>query len=778
MTLTRLKSTNNTRFLTNFKLSVKSGRKILIVLSVLQLLGLPVMAAVAVSAAADDGGNSAQSQVAFILISIFCLAAAVLCGIIIAVNNFSYLYKKSQVDMIYSLPIKKKFKFLSDYASGLVIYIVPYIVACIICNFILFCGRVCVDELTEIFSDGSLMTLVMQGEFAGLLVMIMLYTLSVLVLSCCGTLFESIMNIFMINGLIPGSISVVAAMLFANLYGVPIFETVAPVLGYTSPLGAVIYMIYVLGSEEYIYSSEVFSINAGVYGKWVLFFLGATALYFLLTMFLYNRRKAEDVSKPYVFKLLYYIVVTVISMAISLIARYQFSMIFPVIIFSFIVYMIFEVITNRGFKKIYKSLIRYAVTMVGILIICVAAIGTRGFGVEGKTYSPSRVKSVEVSYGGIDNIMDLYSVIDGYSMSMYMENGNLIEYKDSEIIEKITQVQKDAIKTYRSGEYGNYSSMENIFYQSVYYEGDYNLNYEESYDYPCYDITFRFNLKTGGKVKRNYQLSFNQIKELFILDSTEELAERRADYLYDSLIRECFERTISFIKNHGGLEISSHYPYYMLELEGILYPPEGFESWGRNDVTATFGYVKVMESLGHVLTNGQTLDLLKYATSSFYAEEDCYVMEINGEYYAVPAENSQKAAKLYEDSRNKVNRYEFDEFMEDLSYYSDADAFINDLIDGDYYFYADIEKAMDMRWIRNVGDFSEYSRNLGNDVSEEAKQTWNEFNLLKKFFNFTSLEEYKYNADEKGESYDINSLENEWIEYKEAFPAISSKSLK
>ena len=166
MTLTRLKSTNNTRFLTNFKLSVKSGRKILIVLSVLQLLGLPVMAAVAVSAAADDGGNSAQSQVAFILISIFCLAAAVLCGIIIAVNNFSYLYKKSQVDMIYSLPIKKKFKFLSDYASGLVIYIVPYIVACIICNFILFCGRVCVDELTEIFSDGSLMTLVMQGEFA------------------------------------------------------------------------------------------------------------------------------------------------------------------------------------------------------------------------------------------------------------------------------------------------------------------------------------------------------------------------------------------------------------------------------------------------------------------------------------------------------------------------------------------------------------------------------------------------------------------------------------
>lgn len=65
MILTRLKSTNNTRFLTNFKLSVKSGRKILIVLSVLQLLGLPVMATVAVTSAADIEGNSVQSQAAF-----------------------------------------------------------------------------------------------------------------------------------------------------------------------------------------------------------------------------------------------------------------------------------------------------------------------------------------------------------------------------------------------------------------------------------------------------------------------------------------------------------------------------------------------------------------------------------------------------------------------------------------------------------------------------------------------------------------------------------------
>lgn len=846
MTLTRLKLTNNTRFLTNFKLSVKSGRKILIVLSVLQLLGLPVMATVMVSAAADDTGSSAQSQIAFMLISIFCLAAAVLCGIIIAVNNFSYLYKKSQVDMVYSLPIKKRFKFLSDYFSGLAIYTILFIGACIISNLIILCGSVCIDQLNKLFSEGSMMSLIIQGEFAGLLIMIMLYTLSVLVISCCGTLFESIMNIFMINGLIPGAISVVAAMFFANLYGVPIFETVVPVLGYTSPIGAVIYIFYVMESQEYIYRSDVFCINAGTYGKWVLFFLGATILYFLLTMFLYNRRKAEDVSKPYVFKLLYYIVVTVISMAIALIARYQFSMIFPVIIFSFIVYMIFEVITNRGFKKIYKSLIRYAVTMVGILIICVTAIGTRGFGVEGKTYSPSRIKSVEVSYTGIESIMDLYGNTDAYSLSMYLENGNNVEYKDSKIIEKIIDVQKDAIKTYRNGEYSKYSSMENIF-QSIYYVRDYDLNYEDSYDYPCYDITFKFNLKTGGTVTRNYTLSFNQIKELLILDKTKELAEFRANYLVDSLgteyrsgkvmtytlgynllknqyeetknilltkdevkelkecykldyidasieelttskvlcyvsgsmpIRECFKRTVEFLINHVGSEALSYNPEYMHETEGILYPPQGFESWGRNDVTATFGYVRVMESIGHVLTNSQTLEMLKYATSSYYSEDDCYVMEINDEYYAIPIEHSEKAAKLYEESKDNVNHYEFDEFIEDISYYMDSDAFTNNILGGDYYFYDDIVKVINMCWISNVSDFNEYSRDLGNDVTEDNKKEWKEFNLLKEFFNFTSLEEYRAYADKNKISYDEKNIENNWKEYQEAFPAISTRRLK
>ena len=119
-----------------------------------------------------------------------------------------------------------------------------------------------------------------------------------------------------------------------RLYGVSIFDTILPVLGYTSPIGAGIYLIYLLASNEYTYSDFIGCISAGAYGKWVVFFLLFTAAVFALSMFLYLKRKAEDVSKPYVYKLLYYLVITSVLMAISLIARYDITTIIPVIIFS------------------------------------------------------------------------------------------------------------------------------------------------------------------------------------------------------------------------------------------------------------------------------------------------------------------------------------------------------------------------------------------------------------------------------------------------------------
>lgn len=837
MTITPLKSKNNTRFFINFRLMLKSNKKMLTVISVLHLLGLPLLATVLVTSINADWDTDV-SVAMFVIIAIFCLCAAIICGIIIAVNNFSYLYKKSQVDMVNSLPIKRKYKFLSDFFSGLAVYIVPYIIASIVANLILICGKICVPDLAESMRDGTMMSLILQGEFAGLLMMIMLYTLSVLVISCCGTLFESIMNIFMINALIPGAIAVIAAMLFSNLYGVPIYSTVAPMLGYTSPLGAVIYMFTMLENSGVLYTyTDFVNIDAGVYGKWVLLFVIFTAIYFFISMFLYQKRKSEDVSKPYVYKILYYILITVITMAISLIARYEISMIFPVIIFSLIVYMIFEVITNRGFKKIYKSFIRYVATMVGILIICVAATGTRGFGVEAKTFSASRLNSVEVNYSGIDAAME-WGESEYYSSIIYIENyienfmgeGNTIKYKDKNIIEAIVNLQKQVLESYQNGDVKIYNSNNNIFSDTYY--SDY---YEDCDDYPVYGITFKFNQKTGGTTTRKYQLTFEQLEQLFILDDTEEMAEYKAKDLEDSItvinwtnrnervysysleysllkneysnttqislkkeeakefteaykldymestieefttskplcyintytpVRESFKRTVDFLKTHGGLQESD-----MPTMEGTLYPPEGFKSWGRSDVTATFGYAEKMDSLSHWLTNAQTQELFKYANSHYYAQEDCYVMEIDGIYYAIPAEYSEIAEKIYIESNANINQYTFEEFMDDISDLSDPEEYINNYLNYDYAYYDDISKAFNMRYTYD------YDSDMGTNYKREL-QIYEEYDLLKMFFNFTSLDEYKMFADENEIYYNPDIIIKMWEDYTISFPMLSQK---
>ena len=334
MTIMPLKQRTNNMFWINFKLSLKQNKKMLIVISILQMLGLPMLSVLLTAVAIDEESMSEISIGFFAMISLFCIAVSIFCGIIIAVNNFSYLHKKSQVDMIYSLPIKRKYKFISDFFSGLAVYLIPYIAACILSWAILLASGVCVKNISGVLENGSFVSLIIQGEFAGLLIMALLYTLTVLVLNCCGTLFESIINILIINILIPGLIAVIATMFFAQLYGVSIFDTILPVLGYTSPIGAGIYLIYLLASNEYTYSDFIGCISAGAYGKWVVFFLLFTAAVFALSMFLYLKRNAEDVSKPYVYKLLYYLVITSVLMAISLIARYDITTIIPVIIFS------------------------------------------------------------------------------------------------------------------------------------------------------------------------------------------------------------------------------------------------------------------------------------------------------------------------------------------------------------------------------------------------------------------------------------------------------------
>lgn len=786
MTITPLKLRTNNMFWINFKLNIKQSKKMLIVISILQMLGLPLLSVLLTVVAVDNESVMSEISVGFFaLISCFCIVVSIFCGIIIAVNNFSYLYKKSQVDMIYSLPIKRKYKFMSDFFSGLAVYLVPYIAACVLSCAILLASGVCVKNIAGLLEDGSFIALVLQGELAGLLIMTLLYTLTVLVLNCCGTLFESIINIFIINILIPGLITVIAAMFFAQLYGVSIFDTILPVLGYTSPIGAVIYLIALLGSNEYIYSDFIGCISAGTYGKWAVLFLLFTAAVFALSMFLYLKRKAEDVSKPYVYKLLYYLVITSVLMAISLIARYDITTIIPVIIFSLIVYLIFEVITNRGFKKIYKSLIRYAVTMVSILIVCIIAVGTKGFGVENKIPSLNSVKSVKVSYSGFDR-----SVALGYDL-VYPDKKFDRVYTQKQIIEKVIEVHKDVLDLYNSGEFEAY---EYDYYYSDAYDSETYFDGTPKADYPYYNVNFTYNLKTGSTVTRYYTLTFEEIKKLFILDSTPQMGEFMEKIIFSSMeyddyingkrtkaynvyladmfnesssehviskeqakeickaygkdyagmsekqmltdgvycyinsdypVRESFKNTIACLEKFGltvpDTEIDYDYTY------AVLYPPESLKCWGSDDSSASFGSIYLEQSNGRILTLEQFESLLELGMirAPYYEESDCYAVSYNGRVYIIPSEFSEDAKHLYNGIDYNLGTVSKDILMEHLIN-NDIDYIIDNFNEGrhDSYVYSDLEFLQELAY-EFYGDYVDFDDYYYTNYSEYDKNEYN-----------------------------------------------------
>lgn len=498
----------HTPFWANFNMNLKSLKKILIVMCTLHVLGLPLLMISGISSSINTKNTITiySSMIGFVPLSVCCLALALLCGFIIALNSFDYLYKKSKVDMIYSLPLTIKQRFLSDYLSGLCAYIIPYIISVIVA-FIIH-GLACfgLSEWAKITASDDITNIMIKLSLCGFFIMIMFYTLTVLVTSCCGSMFEAIAYNILINGLIPGVIAVLLLVFFSNLYGIDISDYLLTYISNSSPIGTCFGIAELFNQES----------DIAIWVKWYILTFIADVIYFFIAYLLYSKRKAEDVSKPFVFKAFYYITMTAITFIIIALMIYinDRDYIGPMLFLSAIVYFICEVITNRGFKKFGFSVLRYIGTVCGVVAFCMILKGTNGFGMENNVPSISSVKSVTISYGGI-----------------YNEDGITdVTFTDKQSIQTIIDFHKDATSnrftSYIPDDYYNYdddyASKSNSVYQNC---NDYYNNVEIVY-----------NTKFGNKISRNYKISFEQLMLLKDLSVSKEYTQTSIDSFKNTLL--------------------------------------------------------------------------------------------------------------------------------------------------------------------------------------------------------------------------------------------------
>jgi len=341
-----------------------------------------------------------------IVVCFLMLAAMFIMSYVIPGKAFRWLYNKTVVDMDYALPVSDNTRFFGDLAAGSIASFVPHILAIGAASglfFLLPFGDMTRQEVITIFWA------CMQVVLTGLVSCIMFMASSLLVMSLCGRAVEARIMPFVINGAIVIVHVAAIALMTRGMYGYSNngdfeFRSIAS----TSPLGLLLYTLISLtstASEFETYRLAMF--HADVYIPLII----VTVLFFAGAYILVRCRRAERVGSPYVFKAARHIVPSAVMFMIvtlfSLIVLPEsgdlkeidfagFTGLFVAMcILSFVVFIIMELISGKGFSRFHITAARYGITLAVSMLVCLGIYSFGGLAFE--RYVPA-AEDVERAY--------------------------------------------------------------------------------------------------------------------------------------------------------------------------------------------------------------------------------------------------------------------------------------------------------------------------------------------------------------------------------------------
>lgn len=506
----------------------KSNSRIWIVLTVLSALGFPLFM---VSASAVD-----SSLEALMVIAVMSQAAACASGIFLVYGTFNYLYNKSLVDMAYSAPLTTAQRFWSHLCAGLTVYLTPYLGSSVLG---LIIGQFTLSD--DILEQFPMFPTMLRFMVLILLAMLMLYAMTVLVVVCCGRLFEGVAYTLILNAVIPVAIAITLGVVLGDIYGLDINSAMIDSLAVSSPFGVVLGAFTAIDSYGYVSVSPINIWSLRYLLPILLVIAGLLALSFLL----YKRRKAEYTGRTFVYKLMYYVLITGVTYCV--IALFMGmddgvsdgGMFLSALILSAIIYFIAEVITNRGFKKLGWAALRYALTVIASAVIVWTLTATELFGLPYRIPSANSIQSVSVDYGGY---------YDGMDMSLSNRAG-AIRFTDPADVQAVLDLHNILVENYQNGDYDEYS---------VYYYGE-----------GSQEISFSYNLKFGGTMSRQYRIPGDMADMLKQLDSSEEFRRALAEQ-YTSGVADYNNAFIANIYYGDDLQIYGAGSEYQIDLNVLM----------------------------------------------------------------------------------------------------------------------------------------------------------------------------------------------------------------
>lgn len=500
----------------NGRQNIIANFKLMVVIFILHIMAAPMLITAAMIQINETGQLADLDTYA--VIAVFTTGLGAAAGLICALSVFSYLYKKTDVDMRMGLPMSTPQRFVSDFVSGLFIYIVPFIAAQIFTWILLLIGHLGFDGKTfyihssddpiEVTSSWTCDAFSTAAPFlwriiiGGILLMVMFYTVTVFVASLCGNIFESIGYNILLNILVPLVAYMLISAVMDNAPGVSIDRYAYKTISLCGPFGGVVGLVMSLNAIFYEDDISVYSAYY-TYPQWCLLFLLIIVLLGSGTYLIYRKRKAEDTGKPVVFGAFYHVILTMSMFCIC----YAFlvddgSEIVPMLIITAIVYLVFHVVRNRGFGHILKGIAAYVITIFVAAGSFLLIEKTEGFGIGTYVPDPASVKCVYIPYTGFnEQSQGELAYFDIYGKTP-------TKLTQSENIQTVTDMHKHYIDLMKNDQLDHgYSQQIEVIYK----------------------------LKTGKTVFRFITLDEESIKKLMAMDTTDDLRTARADDIENRL---------------------------------------------------------------------------------------------------------------------------------------------------------------------------------------------------------------------------------------------------
>lgn len=657
--------------------------KLFIVLMILNLMAFPYTM---ISTLRNDNGYS-------IFISFIAYALIFACGIFIPLQKFQYMNQKSKVDMVYALPLTRKQQFLSDYFAGLTLYVIPYFLQMLLTQIILFVLRKI--KVGHNFNSYRTLTIyehqsLFKFMFIAFLMMVFLYTLTVFIISCTGSLFEAITASVYFNFIIPLFFYTLNNNIIGSLYSISENALIYKILERTSPIGGLVYL---------------FSQSNELQISWLLAYLFVILLIFLLSLKIQTKRLAEEVTKPFVVTAFYYTILASIVFIIgSLLYKQGIGYLNLFVILS-VVFFIFEVITNRGLNKMLRVFTRYVVILSSVLLFLFVFKTSDGFGLAYRTSNASNLKSITLTYDGILH-QDEYQ----YNSVTLKDPKNieyLLKFQDSQL-KKLDQVKQRAkannmihVKMYELGikdnEIDSVSSPDYIVDTTTRIDFTFDLkfgmDYSRYYDTTLEDLLMLAPIELSGEYIDQMIERFNERSNIYISDiySTKSfnLNKTRSsvykgllealrkdlkeipldDYLkpntstcmklyFDNApeisVHPSYTNTIQFLKDND-LYITlneNDYKSLLSTRNVFLVTPENESEYRSNYYTSKEDYQSITQQCQITELTDDVATLLENAMYQYVTDEPCYYLFVDQYRYVIPADYNEVASRVYSEFMN------------------------------------------------------------------------------------------------------------------------------